>query len=221
MVDFLQHPPFHADIWRVLELIENNFEKRVGLTELMYGEQATQDRSATATQIKASQLKIRPDDMVNKVEDCLTDASRKEALAARWHLEPQDLMPLMGQTGTYWWTQFVTPADPSEIIHQLEYRTEAGSARKPNKDKEAQDANTAMQTLFQPLFQLAMTGQVGPVNALIETWAKANEFDATRFMIQPPPMPVPQQAPQAQLDLLDQLAPQDRTVRQDLPAPQV
>ena len=122
----------------------------------------------------------------------MSEVARQEALAARWHLEPQDVAPIMGPVGAQWWGQLVTASDPSAILHQLEYRTEAGSARKPNRDTDLANATLSMQTLFAPLFQLAMnTGQVMPVNALIQMWAKANEIDGAAFMIQPPPPPMP------------------------------
>lgn len=191
IVSFLQHPPFHQDIYTILEKVMEMFEKRVGLTELMYGQTAVQLRSASEAQLKSDQLRIRPDDMSNKVEDAMTDVARLEALAARWHLQPPDVAPVLGQYGAQAWGTLVAPSDPSALLHQLEYRIEAGSARKPNKARDADNANQAMQTLFQPLWQYAMqTGQVGPVNALITAWAKAMDMDASPFLIQPPPPPV-------------------------------
>lgn len=193
VVDFLQHPDIHGDMFKVLQLIETNFEKRTGLSEIMYGETAHAYRSAEEANVKSSQMHIRPDDMVNKTEDTLTDAARKEALAARWHLEGQDLELLMGPIGAQWWQQYVTPTDPAEMLHQLEYRTEANSARKPNKDKQASDADEAMKQLFTPLYQISQgsTGNVGPVNALLAAWAKAHDWDVEKFLIPPPPPPPP------------------------------
>jgi hypothetical protein len=37
VVQFLQHPPMNQEIWKVIEAVERNFDKRTGLTELMYG----------------------------------------------------------------------------------------------------------------------------------------------------------------------------------------
>lgn len=195
VVEFLQHPPFQGDIWRVLQAVEENFEKRVGLTELMYGQSRVQLRSASEAQVKSDQLRIRPDDMANKVEDAMTDLARKEALACRWHLTGQDVAPVLGPAGGQFWDMLVTAADPSAILHQLEYRIEAGSTRKPNKDRDAANMQQAMQSLFQPLFQLAMqSGQVGPVNALLTDWARSIDLDAGKYTIQPPPPPAPPEA---------------------------
>lgn len=197
VVQFLQHPSFHGDIWRVLEAVEQNFEKRVGLTELMYGMSNNQMRSAQEAQVKASQLQIRPDDMAEKVETSMTFAARREALAVRWHLVSQDVAPIMGPVAAQLWDRFITPSNPAEVLFQLEYRIEAGSVRKPNRDRDLANANQAIQTLFQPFFQYAMqTGNVGPVNAILTMWGKANDFtDYKQLLLSPPPPPQPPQGP--------------------------
>lgn len=192
VVSFLQHPPFHKDIYEVLQHVMDLFEKRVGLTELMYGSSPVQLRSASEAQLKGDQLRVRPDDMANKVEDSMTLVARLEALAARWHLSGQDVQPMLGAYAAQAWQQIVAPSDPKEILHQLEYRIEAGSAKKPNKDRDIANANSMMQTLFPFLQQYALTtGDVSQVNALIGIWAKAMDADATALTIQPPPMPPP------------------------------
>lgn len=191
MVQFIQHPAFHGDIWRVLEAVTANFEKRIGLTELMYGQTAVQMRSAQEAQVKSAQLQVRPDDMAEKVESAMTYAARREALAVRWHLQASDIAPILGPVAAQLWDQLIVPSDPAEVLFQLEYRIEAGTVRKPNKDRDLANANLAMSTLFQPFFALAQqTGQVAQVNALITQWGKANEIeDIESLLILPPPMP--------------------------------
>jgi hypothetical protein len=196
VVQFMQHPPFHGDIYKVISAVEDNFEKRVGLTELMYGQTSSQYRSAAEAQVKSDQLRIRPDDMANKVEDTMSDVARKEAFSARWHLDGQDVLPMLGQQGAQIWDQIMVTADPAVLLHQIEYRVEAGSARKPNKDKELADANAAIQTLFTPLYEYAMaTGQTQQVNAVLTMWAKAQDIEPAPFLLTAPPMPEPAPTP--------------------------
>ena len=47
-------------------------------------------------------------------------------------------------------------SDPREIIHQLEYRIEAGSIRKPNKDRDVANMQQAVQQLFAPFWNYGM-----------------------------------------------------------------
>lgn len=192
VVEVLKFPEVNGDMFKVIELVTKLFEQRTGLSELMYGESAHAYRSAEEANVKQSQLHIRPDDMVNKTEDWMGQVARSEALTARWLLEPErDIAPLMGQIGAQWWHQFISPSDPTEILHQLEYRIEANSARKPNREKDLADATQAMQQLFAPLMDVAKSGNVSPINALLSKWASANQWDATPFLIPEPPPPPP------------------------------
>lgn len=193
MVEVLQFPQVNGDMFEVIKMITTLFEQRTGLNELMYGETAHAYRSAAESEVKESQLHIRPDDMVNKVEDWMGQEARMEALMERWLLDPQrDIEPVMGQIGAQWWQQFITPTDPTEILHQLEYRIEANSSKKPNKDKDMADADQAMQQLFQPLSTVAIQhGTVDPINALITVWSGAHGWDAGAFLFPPPPPPPP------------------------------
>lgn len=193
VVAFIQHPPFQADFWPVVKEVMTLFEQRTGLNELMFGMSATQDRSATISQIKGEQIKIRPDDMANKVEDWMTNVGRREALMARYHLDPQmDVAPVLGKTAAYFWTQYVASADISEIVHSLQYRVEAGSIRKPNRDKEAADATAAMQQLLPIYVQYAqVTGNYNPVNALTRRWADSQQMENVDDLMLPPLPPPP------------------------------
>ena len=195
VVQFLQHPQFNGSIWDVVQAVERNFAQRTGLSELMYGQTAHQYRSAAEAETKRSQTNIRPDDMANLVEEAMTEVARKEALAARWHLSNQDILPVMGPIGAQLWIQLVESSDPAEVLYQLEYRIEAGSARKPNKDRDAANLQQAMQIMLQPFFQYGMqTGDMNPLNKLVAEWAKAIDLDPEGYALMPPPLPPPMPA---------------------------
>ena len=192
VVKFLQHPPFQKDIYEVIEGVSQNFERRVGLTELMYGLSGKQIRSAQEAQVKESAVSVRPDDMANCVEDAMTDAARKEAFAARWHLRGPDVVGVLGPVGARLWEQLVVPSDPASVIYGLQYRIEANSARKPNKALDQANMQQAVQQLFQPLFVYGQqTGNIAPVNALIRDWARSMDLDASAYLLTPPPPPPP------------------------------
>jgi hypothetical protein len=196
VVQFLQHPGFNPELYNVIERVTHAFEQRVGLTELMYGMSARQMRSAQEAQIKSDAINVRPDDMANCVEDAMTDVARKEAFAARWHLTGDDVVRVLGPLGAQMWEQLLVPSDPAGVLYQLEYRIEANSARKPNRAQEAENMQQAIQQLFQPLMQYAqMTGDVNPINSLVEDWAKSIDLDASKYMLQPPPPPPPPPPP--------------------------
>ncbi|HET6575199.1 MAG TPA: hypothetical protein VFG68_16450, partial [Fimbriiglobus sp.] len=197
VIGFLQHPQFNKDIWAVAEAVSAQFDRRTGLTELMYGMSARQMRSAEEANVKSSAMNVRPDDMANKVEDAMGAVAKAEALAARWHLTPNDVKPVLGGVGAWYWGQFVYTADPAEIVHGLEYRIEAGSAKKPNRDRDADNIAQVIQTVFQPLVQIGtMTGDFSAANAILREWGKSMEMDFDRLGILFPNLPPPQPRPQ-------------------------
>jgi hypothetical protein len=197
VVQFLQHPQMNGDIWKVLEAVEANFDKRVGLTELMYGQQgATQIRSASEAQMRNQNMNVRPDDMRKQVEEWMSRVAAKEAICARYHLLPKDIQPALGQMASMAWSQYVYSRDVGTICRQLEYQIEAGSTQRKNKNWEQQTVDTAVQTLM-PVFQAyaQQTLDMTPMNNLIGDYAKAHDLDENRYQLKSPVMPTAPPAP--------------------------
>ncbi len=195
VIQFLQHPTMNGDIWRVIEAVENNFDKRVGLTELMYGEPSqTQIRSASEANLRSDNMNVRPDDMRKQVEGWMKRVAKKEAVAARYHLVGDDVQPILGPMGAWAWGTYVATKDLVQACTELEYRIEAGSTQRPNKNWEQRTMSMAMTTVA-PLLQAysQQTGDVTPMNNLLGDWAKANDLDPSRYQFRsslPPMNPV-------------------------------
>lgn len=188
VVQFLQHPAFNGDIWRVIEAISDQFDRRVGLNELLYGESSRQLRSAAEAEMKSSNVNVRPEDMANRVEDAMTNVARREAMAVRWHLSGKDVTPVLGPFGAMMWDRLITTAKPEELLYSLEYRIEAGSIRKPNRERDAANVKDAMQTLLPFFQQLASAGVVDPFNNLLDLWGKTIDMKVDKLKIMPPPV---------------------------------
>lgn len=188
IIQFLQHPEVNKDLWTMMEAVMGVLERRIGLNELMYGETSRQLRSATEAQVKGDQLRIRPDDMAECVETAMTLLARKEAIAAYWHLTKEDLAPVLGADRAMLWEQTVQALPLEQVVLEFDYRIEAGSIRKPNRNRNEDNANAAVQ-MWGPVVQqyMQMTGDMGPVNDLALLWKKANDVDETKFIFQPPP----------------------------------
>lgn len=196
-VQFLQHPPMNKDLMDVIEAVSAQFDKRVGLNELMYGGTTHQYRSASEAEVKSDQLKIRPDDMNARVEEACTELAKKEAICARTHLTVQDVQPVLGPAGAHFWGTLLLQGTPDDITTQLQYRLEAGSTRKPNRERQAANMSQALQNFVQPYFQFAaQTGLVGPFNQLVTMWAKSIDLDPAGLTLPvPPPPPAPTAPP--------------------------
>lgn len=191
IVSVFQLPTVTPDIWQILQAVMEMFEKRTGLTELVYGMTRNQFRSAAEAQVKSEQISVRPDDMANVLEDAMGLLARREALAARWLLTGQDVVPVLGPLGAEVWESQIQQLDLNTVAREYEYRIEAGSARKPNKASEVERMQMAVQTLGPILQGFAQMGQVDPMNALLRDWCKSIDIDPNPYMIQPPPPPPP------------------------------
>ena len=195
IVSVFQMPQVTKDLWDIISAVLDEFAKRTGLSELAYGYTRSSFRSAAEAQIKNENISIRPDNMANELEDCMSSLSRREALAAKWLLEPQDVAPVLGAMGAAAWAQTVQRQDIVALTRELLYRVEAGSARKPNKASRVEQMQLAVQTLGPILSQLAGSGMVDPFNALMSDWADSLDIDAGPYLLPPPAPPTPPPAP--------------------------
>ena len=186
LIQFLQHPEVNGDVWKMIAAVEENFDKRTGLTELMYGEGGqTQIRSAEEVKQRNSNMNIRPDDMRKQVEGWQARIAMKEAICARYHVVGNDVRGPLGMMGAWAWDNFVHTKDLYEACHQLEYRIEAGSTQRPNKGWEQQTMNTAFQQLAPVLQSYAqVSGDMAPLNNLVQDVAKALDLDPAKYQMQ-------------------------------------
>jgi hypothetical protein len=194
VVSVMQMPQVTKDLWDIIQAILEQFAQRTGLTELVFGYTRSMFRSAAEAQIKNENISIRPDNMANELEDCMSTLARREALAARWLLEPQDVAPVLGNLGAAAWAQMIMKRDIVSLTREFLYRVEAGSSRKPNKATRVEQMQMSVQTLGPILSQLAGSGLVDPFNALMSDWAESLDIDAKPYLLPPPP-PAPPAAP--------------------------
>jgi hypothetical protein len=198
-VKFIQHPPMNQDILKVVDKLEEQFDKATGLNDLMYGATPQALRSAQEAKEKGDLTRIRPDDMANRVEEAATQAARKEAIAVRYMLDPQkDITPVMGQDGAMLWAQLITSTDIPYIMRELDYRVEEGDAKKPNIDLDIENTNQGAQFLWPAMMgRYQATGDPTQVNAFLRDWCKARNFDFTHYEFPPAPPPPPPMPPGA------------------------
>ena len=187
IVKFIQHPTFNPEIYRVLEHMIELIDKRTGLSELLYGQTATQLRSAQEANVKQQNASIRPDDMAQQVEDACSELARREAAACRWHLTAQDVLPILGTVGAWYWeTEVMQGVDPASMFHQFQFTVEAGSTRRPNKQRDAENLQNMMNQLQPLFFQWAMqSGDVGPFNSMMVDYCKSIGIDAEKKLLNP------------------------------------
>ena len=190
-----QQPGVTQDMYQIIAEVTNLFDRRVGLTELIYGMTRSQFRSAAEAQVKAEQISVRPDDYANTLEDSLSEVARKEALLARWLIYPQDVAPVLGPMAAHAWQLNVQGEGPEEIIREYSYRIEAGSARKPNLATKTENMNQFMQIMMPVAQGMLQAGQPQLFNAMMNAWGQLNQMDVSGYMVPPPPPPPHPQPP--------------------------
>lgn len=226
LVQFLQHPPMNKDILDIVQLAMTMFDKRVGLTELMYGASEAQYRSSEEAKLKGKMSTIVVNDMAACAARWQTTISRKEGLANQFLVSPADVAPVFGeqwgppqmpgmppQVGpiSQLWAQLLYRPpnydDPESIYatcREYEYRIEADSLAVPDTARDMDNMDQFLQSPFaaQIMGRYQMTGDPTQVNALMTEWAGLRKFDPEPFLFPamppPPPMPAPGQAPQGQ-----------------------
>jgi hypothetical protein len=191
VISVFQMPGVTSDMYQIISEVTALFDRRVGLTELIYGMTRNQFRSAAEAQVKAEQISVRPDDYANLLEDALSLCARKEAMLARWLIRPQDVAPMLGPMAAQAWQMHVQGEDPEAVVREYSYRVEAGSVKKPNNATRIENITNAMQILA-PISQgMLQAGRPELFNALLEDWGSAMNVDVTRYMVPPPPPPPP------------------------------
>jgi hypothetical protein len=191
VISVFQMPGVTQDMYNIIQAVTELFDRRVGLTELIYGMTRSSFRSAAEAAVKSEQISVRPDDYANTLEDRLSEVARKEALMARWLIYPQDVEPLLGPLAAQAWGMHVQNEAPDNIVREYSYRVEAGSARKPNIATKTENLNNFMQIIAPVAQGLMQSGRPEIFNAMLTTWGKVNQMDVAEFLVPPPPPPPP------------------------------
>ena len=192
------------DTWRIVERLFELFDKRVGLTDLMYGMNAggVASRTATDVKVKDERTSIRPDHMAQQVEGWQTEAARMEKICAyESGVSGEDVRPIVGTAGAVLWDQLFAGADPETIVREMDCTLEAQSVRKPNKEREVSNINQVYPAMQQSLDKHAdVTGDTEPLNALHKKLGHAIELDMEDLRMGPRTPPPPEPDPTVQME---------------------
>jgi hypothetical protein len=193
VIQFLQHPPLNRDLYEILDRVAEAFDKRVGLSELLYGNNpGATSRTAEDAAMKRQALTVRPDHMATKVEEWQTEVAKMERVCSQIFITAEDVKPVMGEIGSMLWQTLIMSRPVEDVLREAEVSIEAGSTRKPNKDRDVANIGQAMQMLTPQAFQYGMTfGNFDAYNELVREWGKANDMKVGDVMLPNPPPPAP------------------------------
>lgn len=201
-IQYLQRPEVNEDVWKAIDYLSGLFDKRTGLSELLYSMNpgGAQSRSAADAKIKAENASVRPDYMASQVAKWQARVAEVEKLCAYWHVKPEDVVPLLGNAGALVWERFVHEEDPEVIFREVRCYVEASDIQKPNQARDMENIQTVGQYLIAELSKHAdATGDTGPLNAFIQMTGEAMNQSFDDVLMGPRvPMPPPPEAMQMQ-----------------------
>lgn len=223
-VKMLTQAETRMDVWRIMEEVSQNFDKRVGLSDMLYAMNpgGQQMRSAQEASNKQSAANVRPDDMADKVADWQSDAARKEKLCATLFIKAADVAPLVGEDGAQAWQALVENVDVETVLREMDATVSVSDVRKPNKDRDTANVTQALQTFLPEFGQHAnSTGDTNPLNSLVKMWGEATGQDVSAMQMgqrMPPPPPEgtpdPNQIEMQKLDMELKLKQADMEMKQ-------
>jgi hypothetical protein len=194
LIKFIQGPAVNYDVWKIIDHLFELFDKRVGLSELMYAmNPGAASRTTADAETKRSSMAIRPDHMAAQVEAWQVDVARNEKLCAYFSgVNGESVKPLVGDVGAWIFDQTFASADPESVILEMNCTIAAGSAKKPDRQRDAANLREIYQPLSIQLTQAwQVTGDPEPLNNLNRKMGEAMEVDMEGLAIGPPPPPPP------------------------------
>jgi hypothetical protein len=201
VIKFITQPQVNMDVWRIIDQVSLMFDKRTGLSELMYGNNpGAASRTAEDAAIKRQSLSVRPDYFASQVEEWQSNVASMENLCTQVFIKPSDVEPVLGWTGARLWESLIMTRPIEEVLRDTQMTIEAGSARKPNKDRDVANIGQFAQMAMPFFQQFAMqSGNPEPLNAFLMKWGEANDMEVHDMLIPmpppPPPMPPPGEVP--------------------------
>lgn len=208
LIGVIQMPEIGFDLFRMINMVSAMFDKRTGLSELLYGMNPGGSASRTAADInvKSEMASVRPEYMSQQVEEWQTEVANLERIAASWTVRGQDLQPLLGNVGSMMWDQLVSNDDPEVLVREMRCTVEANSIRKPNKVRDNENIQRISQFIFPELSRHAqLTGDTAPMNNFIEDLGLAMEQDTSRWAVPDRQQEPDEEAMQSQ-QMMQQLA---------------
>jgi hypothetical protein len=167
---------------------------RVESLRVITDESATGEFNTEAT-VKAEFSRLRIDDIIDRVEDWHDEIARKEALGARFLIDGEKMVPIMGPELAMAWDVY-RPGDFETAIAEYDYTIQTGSMRKRTPQYRVEVAEKALGIGGEKALAI---GDLEGYNKLWVEWLKASGVpDADSYALQAVPPPEEQGQGQGQ-----------------------
>jgi hypothetical protein len=214
MIKWIEAPSIDPAVFKIIEEISGMFDRRTGLSDLLYGGHAggKVSRSSADAQLMHDSAGQRQEWMKRCVEVHQTELADLERIAAGFVVTGEDISPRFGKEAAAIWDELITEADPEIYVRGMRCSIQANSIQKPNKFKDSQNLQAMAQyalPILQTYWEMSQGQDPGPLNAFISALGAAADQDTSEWElppVQPPQPPQPDPAMQEQAALEAQRA---------------
>lgn len=183
VIQYLQPPRQNTDLLQAIEMLAQNFDKRVGLSELQYGMSSTQIRVASDVRTRTDNANIRPEKMAKDVAAWMSDASQLEMFAALLYVDGVSLTHLLGGYAASQWDALLKQMPVEQAMREMRATVEASDIRRPNHERDTANVQALMQYLMPTAQMFAQeTGKTGPLKDFLALVSDAQEMPALARM---------------------------------------
>lgn len=225
VVSILERPSTKNDILNAIQLLAESFDKRTGLSEILYAMSSRQIRVAADANTRQENASIRPEQMARKVAAWMSRLAANELSLAADVVSARSLTPLLGPIGAAMWRQHIETVDTQSLMREMICLVEATDVMRPNREKSLANLQALSQYVLPPFQRYAeATGDSRPLNGFLQSIAEAMDHDASDWNMgpwQPQPDPAAQQMAQQQGQLEMQNLAADTQLKQAQAAAQV
>lgn len=190
-VQILNRPSGSNDILEALAMLDANFNRRVGLNELLYGESRTQVRVAADIRERSAMTSVRPNKMADDVAEWMSSFATVEMFLAAQHVEGRSLVHLIGEYQAMQWDMWRQSLPVEQLMLESKSQVTASEIRRPDKERDTANIQS-LQQWYLPLAQSYAqdTTNTNPLNAVLDLVGESIEMDTSGLQLegwQPPP----------------------------------
>ena len=178
-IQYLNTPGRANNLLEAIEMLSQNFDKRVGLSELQYGMSSTQIRVASDVRTRTESANIRPEKMSKDVAAWMSEAAQMEMFSAIMYVEGKSLTHLLGGYGASQWDALIKSMPIEQAMREMKATVEASEVRRPNHERDTANVQALQQYITPLLQQYAMTtGDTKQLNDFFDMIGESMEMPA-------------------------------------------
>lgn len=175
-IQYLNTPGRANNLLDAIAMLSQNFDKRVGLSELQYGMSSTQIRVASDIRARTESANIRPDKMSKDVAAWMSDAAQMEMFSAILYVDGMSLTHLLGGYGASQWDALIKGMPIEQAMREMKATVEASEIRRPNHERDTANMQSLQQYITPLLMQYAQqTSNSEPLKEFFVTIGEAIE----------------------------------------------